>query len=100
VGVPPVGGGMFWGKGIGRWIWCKKCIHMYVNAKMIPAETIPGIGVEGKGEQWRGWIQVWCIWYTVRTFVNGTRYPIQHNNKGKKNSVVLLEAQGEDNSNS
>jgi hypothetical protein len=27
-------------KGIGG---CKKCIHMYVNAKRIPFETIPGI---------------------------------------------------------
>jgi hypothetical protein len=22
-----------------------------------------------KGEQWRGWIQVWYIWYIVRTTV-------------------------------
>jgi hypothetical protein len=30
-------------------------IHMYVNAEMIPVETIPGVGErEGKGEQWRG----------------------------------------------
>jgi hypothetical protein len=26
---------------------CKKCVHMHANAKMIPAETIPGIGEEG-----------------------------------------------------
>jgi hypothetical protein len=38
-----------------RWEWggggerarrvnmCKQCIHMYVNAKMIPVETVPGI---------------------------------------------------------
>jgi hypothetical protein len=32
---------------------------MYVNGKMIPAKTIPGIGGEGiKGEWWRGYIQV------------------------------------------
>jgi hypothetical protein len=24
----------------------KKCVHMYVNAKMIPVETIPGMGEE------------------------------------------------------
>jgi hypothetical protein len=23
----------------------QKCIHMYVNAKMMPVETIPGMGV-------------------------------------------------------
>jgi hypothetical protein len=29
---------------------CKKCVHMHLNAKMIPVETIPGIGrVEVKG---------------------------------------------------
>jgi hypothetical protein len=28
---------------------------MYVNAKMVPIETIPGMGGEGnKGEWWRG----------------------------------------------
>jgi hypothetical protein len=26
-------------------IWCKYCIHMYITGKMIPFETIPGIGV-------------------------------------------------------
>jgi hypothetical protein len=37
------------GKGIGRLIWCKYCVHMYVSGKMIPAETIPGMGGD-KGE--------------------------------------------------
>jgi hypothetical protein len=33
----------------------KKCVHMCVNAKTIPVETVSGIvGGEGKGEQWRG----------------------------------------------
>jgi hypothetical protein len=34
---------------------CKYCVHMYINVKMIPVETIPGMG-EGrdKGELWRG----------------------------------------------
>jgi hypothetical protein len=32
---------------------------MYVNAKMVPVETVPGMGAdEDKGEQWRGRIQV------------------------------------------
>jgi hypothetical protein len=26
-----------------------------------------------------GWIQVWCIWYIVRTFVNTTMYPQPRN---------------------
>jgi hypothetical protein len=30
---------------------------MYVNTKMIPAETVLGLG-EDKGEQWKGEIQV------------------------------------------
>jgi hypothetical protein len=31
------------GKGYGRVNAVKKCMYMYVNAKMIPIETIPGI---------------------------------------------------------
>jgi hypothetical protein len=37
------------GKGVGGWIWCKQCIHMYVNTKMIPVEAVPGIR---GGEMW------------------------------------------------
>jgi hypothetical protein len=42
-------------------------------------------------EWWRGWIQLWYIWYIVRTFVNATIYP-QHNNlkMGKKKRTILL----------
>jgi hypothetical protein len=30
---------------------CKYCVHMYVNGKMTPVETIPGMGVgEDKGQ--------------------------------------------------
>jgi hypothetical protein len=33
----------------------QQCIHMYVNAKMMHAETVTGIrGGEMGGEQWRG----------------------------------------------
>jgi hypothetical protein len=41
----------------------QKCVYTYVNAKMIPVETIPGIsrGGKNKGEQGRGWIQVLYI---------------------------------------
>jgi hypothetical protein len=52
-GLTLVGGLEGWlGKRIGGWIWCKKWVHMYVNAKMIPVETIPWIRGRGdKGEQ-------------------------------------------------
>jgi hypothetical protein len=30
-------------------MWCKYCVHMYVNGKMRPVETIPGI-MGDKGE--------------------------------------------------
>jgi hypothetical protein len=39
---------------------------MYVNAKMIPAEAVPGIRKDAEGEKWRGWIEVWYIWYTAK----------------------------------
>jgi hypothetical protein len=42
-----VGGERRRGKGIGGQIWCKYCLHMYVNGKMIPVETIPGMGGRG-----------------------------------------------------
>jgi hypothetical protein len=42
---------------------------------MIPVETVPGIrGGGDKGEQWRGWMQIWYIWYILRTFANATMY--------------------------
>jgi hypothetical protein len=32
-------------------------------------------GAEGdKGDWWKAWIQVWYIWYIVRTFVNVSMY--------------------------
>jgi hypothetical protein len=31
----------------------KECVQMYVNAKMIPVETVPRIGGEGMKEQLR-----------------------------------------------
>jgi hypothetical protein len=36
-----------------------------------------------------GWIQVWCIWYIARTFVNATMHPNQRDNK-KKVEIFLL----------
>jgi hypothetical protein len=49
---------------------------VYVNGKMRPVETIPGMGEGDKGEWW-GWIQTWSI---INTFLNFTMYP-QYNNK-------------------
>jgi hypothetical protein len=68
--------------GVGWWIECKYCVHMYVNGKVIPAKAIPGMVGRGiKDSVWSGWIQVWYIWYLVRTFVSTTMYPHQHNKK-------------------
>jgi hypothetical protein len=80
-GTGPAWGGNGWHqwggrKDVRRWVWCKYCVHMHINRKMIPIETIQGMGAGGdEGEWWRGWIQVWYIWYIVRTFVNVTTYP-------------------------
>jgi hypothetical protein len=38
---------------------------MHVNGKMRPVEAIPGMEGGGKGELWRGWIQ---LWYIVKIF--------------------------------
>jgi hypothetical protein len=43
------------GKGVRRVNMVQIFVHMYVNTKMIPVETIPGIGeARDKGEQQRG----------------------------------------------
>jgi hypothetical protein len=39
-----------------------------------------------KAEQWKGWIEVWHIWYIVRTFVNATVYP--HPAQQRKNNAL------------
>jgi hypothetical protein len=41
-------------------------------------------GREKKGQWWRGWIQVWHIWYIVKTFANATVYPHPAQKKKKK----------------
>jgi hypothetical protein len=42
--------GMMWpGKGVGGLTWCKKCVHVYVSAKIIPVETSPVICGGGGG---------------------------------------------------
>jgi hypothetical protein len=50
----------------------------------------------GDKEKWRikdkgkGRIQVFYIWYIVKTFVNATKYPKHSNNKRKRIFVALL----------
>jgi hypothetical protein len=54
---------------------------MYVNGKMRPVDTIPGMwGGEIKENDGVEWIQLWYTWYIIRTFVNAIVYP-QHNKK-------------------
>jgi hypothetical protein len=54
---------------------------MYVNAKIIPVETVPGLGQGDKGEWLRRQSHVWYIWYIVQM---PQCIPRQHNNKGQK----------------
>jgi hypothetical protein len=57
---------------------------MYVDAKMRPVETVSGIRGGGMRKSSGGeWIQVWYIWYIVRTFINATMYPHTAHNKIK-----------------
>jgi hypothetical protein len=46
-GAGTSGRGRMWGKGVGGQIYCKCCEHMYINRKMRPVETVPGIRVVG-----------------------------------------------------
>jgi hypothetical protein len=42
------------GKGVGGRIQYKKCVHIYINAKMLPVETVPGIWTRGIKESSAG----------------------------------------------
>jgi hypothetical protein len=42
-------------KGVRRVNMVQRCVHMYVDAEMVPVETIPEIGGgENKRKWWRG----------------------------------------------
>jgi hypothetical protein len=47
---------------------------MYVNAKMIPFESIPGMGVGNKGEK-LGAVNSSMIMIYLIHFINATMYP-------------------------
>jgi hypothetical protein len=55
---------------------CVPKIHMWLNVNK-NKDTCWNYFSKGedKGEWWRGWIQVWYIWYIVRNSVNATKYP-------------------------
>jgi hypothetical protein len=42
-----MGRGMKWEKSVGGWKWYKYCVHIYVDGKMRPVETILWMGGEG-----------------------------------------------------
>jgi hypothetical protein len=64
---------------------------MYVNGKMRPVETVPGIvGGGNKGEWRKGWIQLWDIWYVIRISVMSQCTPTQSNSQ-EDNQALLLE---------
>jgi hypothetical protein len=35
-------------------MWCKYCVHLYVNRKRVPVETVPGRGEGRRREKGRG----------------------------------------------
>jgi hypothetical protein len=47
-GMASVGWGRSWEKGVRQLIWCKYCVHIYVNVKMRPVESITGMVEGGK----------------------------------------------------
>jgi hypothetical protein len=79
-----LGGWYQWeGRGCEESVWESEyganSVYTYENGEMRPIETFRnrgGVIMENGGGEW---IQVWYIWYIVRTFVNATMYP-QHRN--------------------
>jgi hypothetical protein len=63
------------GKGVGGWIRCKKMNTHICKCKNYTCWNHSRDEEGSKGEGWRRWIQVWYIWYIVRTFVNAIMYP-------------------------
>jgi hypothetical protein len=53
-------------KGVGERIWCKQCVHMYANAKMILVETVSGIRGEGKEVKGGNSSVIYLIHFTNR----------------------------------
>jgi hypothetical protein len=59
-----VGGERRWRKGMGGWMWCKYCAHMYANGKMVPVETVPWMVCGGDKGEWWGVNSIYqYIWY-------------------------------------
>jgi hypothetical protein len=57
---------------------------------MRPVETIPGMrDGRNEGEWWRGWIELWYVWYFVRTLVNATIHFYQAQEKKKCQKSTL-----------
>jgi hypothetical protein len=78
--------GRWRGKWVGGWLWC---VHVWVNAKNIPVEPIPGVRGrwrKNKGVQWRGWIQVW---YICKNFWKYHNVPTPSTTTTKKNPSNL-----------
>jgi hypothetical protein len=59
------GKGDIMGKGVRRVNMVQKCVHMYVNAKMIPVKNTPGIGKGGKKEYDRGGEFIYDVFDTL-----------------------------------
>jgi hypothetical protein len=53
-GLVPLGRGRREQKDEGVGIWCKYCVHMYINGKMVSVETITRMRGVNKGEWWKG----------------------------------------------
>jgi hypothetical protein len=51
-GLVQVGDRRSWRKGCRRMNICKHCVYMYINGKMIPLETLPGMRRCRDTEEW------------------------------------------------
>jgi hypothetical protein len=62
--------------------------HMSKFFLMKPVESVPGINEWWMKESRQRWIQLWHIWYTVRTFVNTPMYPHPAQLKKRKEKTI------------
>jgi hypothetical protein len=81
--VGPRWEGEVMGKGGRKVNTVQKCVHMYVNAKIILVQTIQRIGRGGGTKENSGGGE-----FKYDIFDTLTTYPTHHNNKGKNEKTI------------
>jgi hypothetical protein len=92
VSIALVWRGRRWRKDVGGQIWCKYCVHMYVNGKLIPVKTLLWMG-RGR-RKWKRMVEgvnsslIYLICCKNLCKCHNVP-PTQHNNKKQKQYRIV-----------